>query len=1023
MTEDRHRAIVWGAAVFALLIGCRSEPAGECDGGADCGDDVSTIDGGFDGGACVGPTPEECDGVDNDCDGHIDEALPAIATTCGDDACPSRGEMVCERGDWFDTCVAEAPAEEVCDGVDNDCNGQVDDLGPCYDGPPGSEGVGACVPGQWQCDPETGRVTCEGQITPRNEVGTRGGNPIDEDCDGAVDELSILAPRCVDEACEDSEVSTPVDDLEPGVSVPIVVFLRIPPAGIEGDDGQAAGIERMQDGVIADMQDLADGAGFHFDLRRRYSALWMFAADADPDALRLLLAHADVEAVMHDFRLHTSLAHVDDLVGASRARARVAYPGAGTIAHIDTGLNHDHPIFGQCAAQGPGHPGCSVLAGANFLPLGPPDATTDSSPAEHGTLAADIMLALAPSARILPIRVFGPDGTAAVSDLLAAIDWLLQPGAPVVDVAYIGGTTRFAFNGPDCAAQGGHFGRIATVVGRLEARGIVVVAPTGNEGRGLVSAFPACLGNVMAVGATYSDVPQQPPIFDVCQDPQPMVDHILCNSDGHRSGNIAVNEINAPAGPVMARIRNVVVYGTSAAAAAAAAAVAELRAAYPLDTPGRLRERLRDAAVPSPQPFVQAGRLSLDNAIGLVCVDTDGDLFGRGPGCQAEDCDDTRADVFPGAVEICDDVDNDCDLDTDEGFSLGQACTSHLGICAQQGVLQCTPAGIAGCSASGLAHLARAETCNGTDEDCDGSVDEGLVRRPCITGLPGVCADGEDLCVGGAPSCEALRQPSPERCNGLDDDCDGRVDEQAIGVGSRCDTGRVGSCANGAQSCVGGSLVCQGPAPQPEVCDGADNDCDGQIDDAVVGLDDSCGIGGSGREVCQGGRPQCVGERVCRQRTVGAVNPLMVDRLYLVHTGDGDRDFHGNGPVCDFSMRLSIAGQRQIVATVRGECRESEPDWTSGVGSLTDTVVTAANGCSITSIDTATYVEREYTDNSHQDDELDGVAPVRTWHARGDSRGNDVLPADPADRGAWLGHAGVEVELAPITYTECCPAP
>jgi cysteine-rich repeat protein len=81
-----------------------------------------------------------CNGIDNNCDGNIDEEYVSTNTECGVGECSATGELICIDGAEQDTCTAGEPTEEVCDGLDNNCNAEVDDLdadddeiNDCYD--------------------------------------------------------------------------------------------------------------------------------------------------------------------------------------------------------------------------------------------------------------------------------------------------------------------------------------------------------------------------------------------------------------------------------------------------------------------------------------------------------------------------------------------------------------------------------------------------------------------------------------------------------------------------------------------------------------------------------------------------------------------------------------------------------------------------------------------------------------------------------------------------------------------------
>ena len=76
-------------------------------------------------------------------------------------------------------------------------------------------------------------------------------------------------------------------------------------------------------------------------------------------------------------------------------------------------------------------------------------------------------------------------------------------------------------------------------------------------------------------------------------------------------------------------------------------------------------------------------------------------------------------------------------------------------------------------------------TSDAVDDDCDGEFDEDFVEEECDTEVPGVCAAGLVRCVNGAPACTQVEQAGDEVCDGLDNDCNGRVDEDD-GAGGEC---------------------------------------------------------------------------------------------------------------------------------------------------------------------------------------------------------------------------------------------
>jgi len=112
-----------------------------------------------------------------------------------------------------------------------------------------------------------------------------------------------------------------------------------------------------------------------------------------------------------------------------------------------------------------------------------------------------------------------------------------------------------------------------------------------------------------------------------------------------------------------------------------------------------------------------------------------------------------------------------------------------------------------------------------------------VVGEQCFEGVGACEAGGVTQCVAGDFCTAAQGAPSAEVCNGLDDDCNGIVDNDPTDLGS-C-TGGVGECVrDSSEFCLFGrkwcDLVPMRPPENPEVscADGRDNDCDGLIDNA-----------------------------------------------------------------------------------------------------------------------------------------------------------------------------------------------
>ena len=146
-----------------------------------------------------------------------------------------------------------------------------------------------------------------------------------------------------------------------------------------------------------------------------------------------------------------------------------------------------------------------------------------------------------------------------------------------------------------------------------------------------------------------------------------------------------------------------------------------------------------------------------------------------------------ECDPLAGASdEVCDGLDNDCNGQTDEPFGVGAACTVGLGACAAEGTTRCGPDGASVCD--GTPGAPTDEACDGIDNDCDGAVDD-LGQTTC--GL-GACEHTVDNCKDATPTvCDPMEGALAEVCDGIDNDCDGATDD---GTCETCEPGTTVPC-------------------------------------------------------------------------------------------------------------------------------------------------------------------------------------------------------------------------------------
>jgi hypothetical protein len=771
-----------------------------------------------------------CDGLDNDCDGDTDEDFgEELGAACSSPTC--QGTIVCNPAGSGVACSTDVA--EACDGIDNDCDGLTDEeiyyvdpvLGEIALGadPQECNGLGQCGKGILQCSTTSKKLTCSSNL---DEATGEICDGLDNDCDGETDEDIHYKGFAVGMAC----AGVGECDKQGTVECAAEVQSAICSTGPGGSSSYAT----------QEACDTKDN-------------------DCDGDTDEAL-------GVAQSTCLQTGVCALTNVVAhCTEGKWECGYSGVSGY--------HEANEAGFCDAQ---DNDCDGSTDEDFLDKGKACDDGQTDKCEKGTYACAVngMDLICEGDINVPEACDGKD-----NDCDGATD---EPGASGCKVYYLDGDGD-GFGTSDmskclCAVDDSY---TATTAGDCDD-GVKGVNPDAKE---------LC----DAVDNNCKDGSDEPGLV-ANDDPKPCGTLGVC-ANVYKPGTLCVD------GTWLACTGET--YGDAG-------------------VPYQTEETLCDGADNDCDGDLDAVDKGLDGQ-GPLCSNQNGACVGAKAtvclGGTWQECTyetfTKHAAAYEGASEAsCDGKDNDCDGTADEDFKyienpVGTVCDG-IGACSN-GVVECAKGSTSKTTCStnsdGSSPGVKPETCNGNDDDCDGYTDEGLGLADSNCAKLGVCSALTPSCVDGTWNClyktlSDYAKDEPELasggCDGLDNDCNGQTDED-FSV-----NGQVKGAECGSPACPGvvicsanqEGVICSAEAKEGgEICNGKDDNCDGYTDEGMNYLGAQLGAGCKGVGECGAGTVQCLDPvAICSTNPGGNAYPVpapteVCDGLDNDCDGDTDEGF------------------------------------------------------------------------------------------------------------------------------------
>jgi len=303
--------------------------------------------------------------------------------------------------------------------------------------------------------------------------------------------------------------------------------------------GLRRGSRAMAERIAAARAELSQRiAPDEFVIERRFDHVDAVAGRVNAAGIARLRALPNVVGVELDLGGAGHLAQAIPLARLDAVKA-LGFSGAGvTVAVLDSGYDSDHvDLAGDLDGE-------ACFCSANCCPGGLTTSTAAGSAEDdhgHGTNVSGIITGTgsiapaggAPDAKIVAVKVLDSNNSfSTTSDIVAGLDWLIG-NRPDVDIVNMSLGTFLAYTG-NCDAS---LPALASAIDTLHANGMTVFASSGNAGLSAQMSAPACVGNVISVGAVW-DNDLGPQTLTSCSETSTAPDQVTCFSNSNTSTDL-----------------------------------------------------------------------------------------------------------------------------------------------------------------------------------------------------------------------------------------------------------------------------------------------------------------------------------------------------------------------------------------------------------------------------------------------------------------------------------------------------